>query len=210
MDPRFHAALDGDLPMDALSPDERAELARTHEALGRVAGALRSVPVPDLTTRVMAHLPVAAPRRPLLHALEWLWRPQPIRIALRPAYALAIAAAALLLTVPREGPPEAPPAATVVPSAPSSPILVQFRLAAPDAHRVSLAGTFTDWQPAVELPQTTPGEWTALVPLAPGVHDYAFVVDGEQWVPDPHAPGVDDDFGGTNSRLSLPPLAARS
>jgi hypothetical protein len=46
------------------------------------------------------------------------------------------------------------------------------------------------------------------VPLRPGVHDYAFVVDGERWVADPNAPQVDDSFGGTNSRISLPPINA--
>ncbi len=47
--------------------------------------------------------------------------------------------------------------------------------------------------------------WSVTVPLEPGVHDYAFVVDGEQWRPDPLAPSVDDGFGGTNSRLALLP-----
>ena len=35
------------------------------------------------------------------------------------------------------------------------------------------------------------------------VHDYAFVVDGREWVPDPYAPGIGDGFGGINSRLTL-------
>ena len=48
-----------------------------------------------------------------------------------------------------------------------------------------------------------PGVWTITVPLTQGVHDYAFVVDGRQWIPDPYAPRVDDGFGGTNSRLTL-------
>lgn len=41
------------------------------------------------------------------------------------------------------------------------------------------------------------------LPITPGVHDYAFVVDGERWVADPYAPGIDDGFGGRNSRLTL-------
>jgi len=41
------------------------------------------------------------------------------------------------------------------------------------------------------------------VPLEPGVHDYAFVLDGERWVVDPDAPQVDDDFGGANNRLPI-------
>jgi 1,4-alpha-glucan branching enzyme len=88
------------------------------------------------------------------------------------------------------------------------PVYVQFRIAVPGARTVSLAGTFTGWKPAVALHRSGGGEWTALVPLRPGVYDYAFVVDGDRWVADPNAPQVDDSFGGTNSRISLPPIVA--
>jgi 1,4-alpha-glucan branching enzyme len=82
-------------------------------------------------------------------------------------------------------------------------LFVQFRLEAAEASTVRLAGSFTNWQPAYELHQSAPGIWTVTLPLSLGVHDYAFVVDGERWVPDPHAPAVDDGFGGTNSRIAL-------
>jgi hypothetical protein len=68
-----------------------------------------------------------------------------------------------------------------------------------------LAGTFTNWQPQFELLQTAPGSWTVTLALPAGVHDYAFVVDGQRWMPDPFAPSVNDGFGGLNSRLSLLP-----
>ncbi|HVG44099.1 MAG TPA: glycogen-binding domain-containing protein, partial [Longimicrobium sp.] len=130
-------------------------------------------------------------------------------LSLRPAYGLAFAAvAAAVLALP-----VAPPSTTHAPVAQQAasaapPVYVQFRIAVPGARSVSLAGTFTGWKPAVALRRGEDGEWTALVPLRPGVHDYAFVVDGERWVPDPNAPQVDDSFGGTNSRISLPPIAA--
>jgi 1,4-alpha-glucan branching enzyme len=89
-------------------------------------------------------------------------------------------------------------------------VYVQFRLEAAGAHEVALAGTFTGWRPEVRLRQTAPGTWSAVVPLRPGVHDYAFVVDGRRWVADPHAPQVDDSFGGVNSRISLPPVVQSS
>ena len=41
-----------------------------------------------------------------------------------------------------------------------------------------LAGDFTDWEPADALHEQAPGVWSVVVPLPPGVHDYAFVVDG--------------------------------
>jgi 1,4-alpha-glucan branching enzyme len=71
------------------------------------------------------------------------------------------------------------------------------------ARQVALAGSFSDWQPAYALQQVAEGVWTIVLPIAPGVHDYAFVVDGEQWVTDPFAPQVDDGFGGANSRLTV-------
>lgn len=219
MDPRIHAALDDPQAADALSAPERAELERLRAALDAASDMLRAAPAPDLTARVMAALPPAPARTPspgdrLWAALDWLWRPRPVRIAFRPAYGLAFGAALAgvmaLPDAPRPGvAPVLPPAFADAPAGPT-PVLVQFRLQAPGAARVALAGTFTHWRPAVELHETAPGEWTALVPLAPGVHDYAFVVDGERWVADPHAPQVDDDFGGTNSRLSLPPVSLQS
>jgi len=39
--------------------------------------------------------------------------------------------------------------------------------------------------------------------LPPGQHQYAFVVDGTRWVPDPTAPAIDDGFGRRNSVLTL-------
>jgi 1,4-alpha-glucan branching enzyme len=84
-------------------------------------------------------------------------------------------------------------------------IYVHFRLDAPDASSVHLAGDFTGWEPSYELHESQPGVWTVVVPLAAGVHDYAFVIDGETWTPDPLATSVDDGFGGRNSRMSLLP-----
>jgi hypothetical protein len=214
MDPRIHSVLDGDLAPDALSPGERAELERARAALAAAVAPLRSAPVPDLTARVMAALPERPRRTSSLAALlGWLWTPRPVRVVFRPAYGLgAVAAAAALIVLPPPGQGIVSPALpSAIASAPeATPVLVQFRFSAPGAQRVALAGTFTDWRPAVELRQTADGEWSALVPLAPGVHDYAFVVDGERWVADPHAPAVDDSFGGTNSRLSLPPVSLQS
>jgi len=45
--------------------------------------------------------------------------------------------------------------------------------------------------------------WTATLTLPVGQHQYAFVVDGQRWVPDPGAPAVDDGFGRRNSVLTL-------
>jgi 1,4-alpha-glucan branching enzyme len=113
---------------------------------------------------------------------------------LRPAYALA-----LLLLVPllvRNAPTGAP---TTIPQQ----VLVQFRLDAPDASDVALAGNFSDWQPKHHLTRTAGGVWTVTIPLEQGVYRYAFVVNGRSWQPDPLAPAVSDGFGGQNSQIAV-------
>jgi len=206
---RIHAWLDGDLPLDALSADERAAAGELGAAVEAAAAQLRAAPAPDLSARVMAALPRTAPRSVsdrLGAALGWLW--SPVRVTLRPAYGLAFAGiAAVALALPQPRTPVSGVRAPVAHVA-APPVYVQFRISVPDARSVALAGTFTGWKPAVALRRSADGEWTALVPLRPGVHDYAFVVDGERWVTDPNAPQVDDSFGGTNSRISLPPIGA--
>jgi hypothetical protein len=212
MNERIHAYLDGDLPLDELSPEERASALRMERSLGLAASHVRTGHAPELVGRVMAALPQPAPAaapRPssARRAWAWLWTPRRIAFDLRPGAALAgamvFALAAVMLPVRGPGVPTLPIAVADAPQPP--PVYVQFRLVAAGARQVELAGTFTGWKPRVEMQQTSPGVWTALVPLRPGVHDYAFVVDGDRWVADPNAPHVDDSFGGTNSRISLPP-----
>jgi len=145
--------------------------------------------------------PTTARAGVLQNLIALLWAPR--QISVRPAFALAASAAVVfvaLATVNRT---------TEVPSQNSAEtsdvqLFVQFRLAT-DASRVQLAGSFTNWEPRYELRQSAPGVWTITVPMTGGVHDYAFVVDGHRWVPDPYAPQIGDGFGGTNSRLSLLP-----
>lgn len=164
-------------------------------------------PAPDVLAAVMRRIenlePLASRRRAALleRAAAFLWMPR--EISIRPAFALAGAAAVLiLLLVPYAGLMRSTPPAEVA-GGPAEPhVFVQFRLDA-SASRVQLAGSFTNWEPRYELRQTAPGIWTITVPLTQGVHDYAFVVDGQQWVPDPHAAQIGDGFGGTNSRLAL-------
>jgi hypothetical protein len=134
-----------------------------------------------------------------------LFATREVRVRWRPVYGVAAAAVvAALVLVPTLGrrflsrsPAEA--------SSPAATVYVQFRLLAGDAQNVALAGSFSDWQPDVALRPSPDGIWTVTVPLPPGVHDYAFIVDGQRWVPDPYAPQVDDGFGGTHSRLMLLP-----
>ena len=165
---------------------------------------LGSRPAPDVTQAVMSRIaelePLPARVGVVQRLVDLLWSPRDISV--RPAFALAAAAAiVVLLVVPyaRQAPSTAPQLA----SAPVDPhVFVQFHVEA-EGMRVQLAGSFTNWEPRYDLRQSEPGVWTITIPLTQGVHDYAFVVDGRQWVADPHEPQIGDGFGGTNNRLSL-------
>ena len=173
--PLVKQLLDGDITLADLPPELRAE---GEDALRLLAAVdRRDVSAPAVTWRVMAAL-----ERRRRRVLPWLLAP-----------ALAIAAALILWILPAK---PAPPAALVT---------VRFVLVAPEAREVSLAGTFNQWDAhATPLVRTGPtGVWTATLTLPAGQHQYAFVVDGVRWVPDPGAPAVDDGFGRRNSVLTL-------
>ena len=210
MSDRIHQYLDGELPREELSAEELARASALEAVFARSVAHLRAAPAPDLVGRVMAALP-AVPPVPQAgrweRAWRWLWSPRPVTVSFRPAYAMAALAAVALgiQGVPQGVPGDVAERVAVSADAAPPPVYVQFRLNAAGAHQVQLAGTFTGWKPGYVLHQTAPGVWTAVVALRPGVHDYAFVVDG-RWTPDPTAPQVDDSFGGTNSRISLPPI----
>lgn len=73
---------------------------------------------------------------------------------------------------------------------------VQFVLVAPRAHRVAVVGDFNDWDTAAAPLTASGGVWSRQVEVPFGRHDYAFVVDGAQWVRDPNAPQAPaDEFG---------------
>lgn len=203
MNDRVQRVLDGELDRRALDPGERAELADMEALIGGVLQSSSSNPMPDLAPAVMTRIEKLArkERAPSWRRLTaWFWAPRPVALAWRPAYGLAaVGAVALFLTL--GAPPDAPREGEGAILAPH--VFVQFRLDAPGARQVELAGGFTAWRPAYALTRSDAGIWTVVVPLEPGVHDYAFIVDGERWVPDPMAPSVADGFGGLNSRLAI-------
>lgn len=173
--PLVKQLLDGDITLADLPAELRAEGEAALRLLARVDRS--NVSMPAVTWRVMAKL-----ERRRRRFLPWLLAP-----------ALAIAAALVIVLRP----------ATPAPG--PGLVTVRFVLVAPDARQVSLAGTFNQWDP-----QATPlvraaatGVWTATLRLPAGQHQYAFVVDGARWVPDPGAPAVDDGFGRRNSVLTL-------
>jgi hypothetical protein len=138
-------------------------------------------------------------------------------LSLRAAIGLAAAAAVVgfvahaLLVRPDAAPPQVA-ASGVTPAAGAvartvaanpaalelAPVPTQFVLERRDAHSVSLVGDFNGWgAERIEL-ERAPGSslWAVSVPIVPGRHSYAFMVDDTLWTVDPRAPRAKDaDFG---------------
>jgi hypothetical protein len=78
---------------------------------------------------------------------------------------------------------------------------VKFSFLAPQGTRdVKLCGDFTSWeQGAIVMKSAKSGEWTAMVSVEPGEHQYKFLADGN-WYADPKAgKWVNNEFGSQNS-----------
>ncbi|MBE0618183.1 MAG: zf-HC2 domain-containing protein [Proteobacteria bacterium] len=73
-----------------------------------------------------------------------------------------------------------------------------------ESEDVRLVGDFNGWgrTPGPVRMQRREGRWVFQVELSPGRYQYAFLVDGKRWLPDPGAPSmIPDGFGGANSVL---------
>jgi len=94
------------------------------------------------------------------------------------------------------------------PGANSRPVEVELTCEAPQAQTVFVAGDFNQWRADdLRLRQNETGTWKVQLLLAPGRHEYRFIVDGE-WQDDPHASArVPNAFGSSNCVLQIPPLA---
>src|SRR5687768_5758668 len=80
--------------------------------------------------------------------------------------------------------------------------------------RVNVAGSFNGWSmDATPMTKGEDGTWRAKVNLVEGIHHYKFVVDGNQWTPDPKGDAsleVDDGHGGKNSGILVGPGARKA
>jgi hypothetical protein len=83
---------------------------------------------------------------------------------------------------------------------------IVFRISAPEARFVFVAGSFNGWQTVeYRLKKNSTGVWETSIPIAPGRYEYKFVVDST-WVPDPANPikvPVPLPFTGYNSFLEV-------
>ncbi|HEU4682002.1 MAG TPA: isoamylase early set domain-containing protein [Gemmatimonadales bacterium] len=188
--------------------------------LARAAAALRaSRPTvgPDFDERVMAAVrqcerPLAVERRRRVFGTS-RWATASDRIDLSPLRGLATAAglAAILaagIWLGRQSVTLSSSPVVAVGSAAGTEVMrqVEFVLVAPQASQVMLVGDFNGWSPGATPLRASEsnGIWSVTVPLTPGRHEYAFLVDGKQWLRDPRAPRAPaDDFGVPNSILTV-------
>jgi hypothetical protein len=83
--------------------------------------------------------------------------------------------------------------------------IVRFVFVDPHATSVELVGDFNEWaKGSTELGRSgAPGVWAVSVPLSPGRHEYAFIINGSRWVADPLAVKSSDDFGTESSVIRV-------
>lgn len=194
--------------------DETGNTPLADETLERAVGELRRplrVNAALFDARVMDEV-LRAPSGVREH-VERLLRPRTIRVS--PLLALAAGmlfavsvAGSILYVLPGRAPrgEGTSTARSVVARAAAGSPIVQFGFVAPHASSVALVGDFNNWDPkATPLhAASTGGVWSVEVPILPGRHLYAFVVDGTVWRPDPAAPqATGEDFGEPNSALTV-------
>jgi 1,4-alpha-glucan branching enzyme len=88
--------------------------------------------------------------------------------------------------------------------APAAAEPAAFRLHAPQAQSVQLAGSFDGWKERHLLRREADGRhWSVTLDLPPGRYEYLYRVD-EDWRHDPAAASLDDGLGGRNNALIIP------
>jgi len=83
--------------------------------------------------------------------------------------------------------------------------VVRFVFREPAARHVAVVGDFNGWaKDATPLVATSEqGSWAVSVTIPKGRHEYAFIVDGNRWSPDPFAARVADEFGTESSVVTV-------
>ncbi len=100
------------------------------------------------------------------------------------------------LVLPRAAPPAAPPAGEVRAELQLRGDGVQaFRVWAPAAGTVEVAGDMTGWIPAA-LTRDSSGWWSLELTLAPGLYQLSMRIDRGAWLPPPGLATTEDGYGG--------------
>jgi predicted carbohydrate-binding protein with CBM48 len=191
------------------------------ELLERVVDELQTLPPVDeaavgrIVRAAAAELRAAGSRQQAAAQRSW-WQSR-IPLAAAAGFALAAGVAGYALrggsatSSSATAPALAPESLTLASALPATryplpaAVPTQFVLDASRASRVALVGDFNAWDAAATplVRVSSSGIWTVTVPLAPGRHTYAFMVDGTAWTLDPRAPAAQDPDFGTPSSVVL-------
>lgn len=179
-----------------------------NEIAERIARPLRDSEVlaPDFEARLMAQARAEAARRRATGVRRNWWLTARVFAAsplttLAMAAGIAIIAAAATLVIDRRV------QVGTVGTRSDTVEFVRFVLVDSTARSVSVVGDFNGWR-RDQTPlnaASKPGVWSVSLPLSPGRHEYAFIVDGKRWVIDPASIASSDEFGTESSVLLVAP-----
>jgi hypothetical protein len=194
---------------------DESEMATDAEFIEQIAARLR---VPEhahpsfekrLMEKVHAEGPVLYPAD-ASSARQW-WRTERVfRVAPLTGLALAAGITAIIaisgIAIGSRISAHSPMATRAASTAGSDTVqIVRFVFVDPRATSVELVGDFNEWAKGrTELGRSgAPGVWAVSVPLSPGRHEYAFIINGSRWVADPLAVKSSDDFGTESSVIRV-------
>jgi hypothetical protein len=155
-----------------------------------------------LVAAIQAERPIRYRLVPRARPFTPTWWRTPSSVRLSPVAGLALAAglaAVAVLGTMRVTRSTAERARLTTAAVHDTVTLVRFMFVG-TAKSVSVVGDFNRWGANPTPLVSANGVWTASIPLTNGRHEYAFIVDGARWVPDPLAPSSSDEFD-TNSSI---------
>ncbi|MFZ5950694.1 MAG: isoamylase early set domain-containing protein [Candidatus Rifleibacteriota bacterium] len=81
---------------------------------------------------------------------------------------------------------------------------VDFELEDAEATKVSIVGTFNNWDKNANPMKKENGVWKCTLKLKPGKHEYQFVVNETDWILDPKSGNnVNNKYEGKNSIIEV-------
>ncbi len=81
---------------------------------------------------------------------------------------------------------------------------VEFEFEDADAKKVSVVGSFNEWNKDASPMKLENGVWKCTLKLKPGKHEYQFVVNDTDWVVDPKSGNaVNNRYEGMNSVIEI-------
>ena len=85
------------------------------------------------------------------------------------------------------------------------PVPYQFVFNSRKAHAVAVVGDFNGWSPShTPMTRASDGDlWSVTIPIVPGRHMYAFMVDDSVYTLDPRAPKARDRDLGTDGSVAI-------